>query len=65
MDSAALREHVQKLREEIAEIRKSDEEYLRFHRHTRVAIKAHIARNHRMDEIVRELADLMKKRMVQ
>ena len=60
----ALREHVRKLREEIAEIRRSDEGYLRSRSHTRLEIDDHIGRNQRMDEIVRELADLMKRRMV-
>jgi hypothetical protein len=65
MDGTALRERVRKLREEIAEIRKHDEEYLQVHHHTRVEIKLHIERNHRMEEIVRELVELMKRRTVQ
>lgn len=59
-DGMALRERIQKLREEIAEIRRQNEEYLRPHRRTLCEITQHRERFERLDVILRELSDLLK-----
>ena len=63
MQLAAIRERVQALQAEIAELRAGNEKYLSEHLHSPVEIHAQRQRELRLQQIVEELALLTKRKI--
>lgn len=64
MNLAAIRERVQTLKDEIAQLRAANQKYLSNHQHPALEVHEHRQRELRLQQIVDELSQLTKTKIL-